>query len=1161
MIEKKLICSEFLGSSNNYWLRQIPFLPSESIEILDETATGSVCLTSFRLILYCKHQENIISIPTLLIRLVESSSLVHMCIVTKIGKVFTCQFKSVLACEAWVKHINAVLESPKNFSQTFAFRFQDVLKRRDVNHPFLIPVKETLDLGVNDTTFEAQLVLHEFTRMGFNSNWKITDINSDFKICSSYPKYHIMPRDISDQVVPSMATFRSHNRFPSVVWRSRRTGAVLLRCAQPCVGIMCSRNEVDERFVGAVLENCKRDPQTRQNQEDSFGLLIIDARNYSAAQFNRLRGGGFEYMEYYDQSEIRFMELPNLHAVRLSFERLILLYRKPDSNWYSALERTMWLTYISQLLKAACEVVAGLDVKGRPVMVHCTDGWDRTPQLTSLAQILLDPYYRTIQGFRILVEREWLQFGHKFADRCGHSLRTCSPEEQSPIFLQWLDCVRQVQRQFPSYFEFNEFFLIKMAIHTYSGLFGTFLYNSELERQAAHCASQTCSIWAFLNPKHNWSIYNYLYEEKLEVINPAWHVRSLELWDSLYVNALLPSNTTPPLSQPPALTTPFRRSSDTPVPLQISTSCFNAASSLGVLSSGPPTTSIASTLSSVAAGTNASSLDETSVPLRSQSMCSINLASATVPSAPSPLPELTIKPVPPLRGASLELVYNDQTQASRVAQCSLSPVYSKLSKEDEKARVAAVDADDSALKCSLSDQALSMNVADDSPLPGQVRSSSAPFSSLERKKSTRGFRLSSLGDNETIVVNDAPLDEIRDAGDAEGLDSVTVTTAAEAALDRIAVSKSFIQTQTVLPSSFSPTAWSSGYFNPPVFSTTYRKLTDESVSLGENGETVDKSSVPSSSNHAYEGSVSKVVSDNLFNQNQSRTGNDLQHGHSTSNNIKRDTESGVPNLTDSNLNLTDTLLDAGASSGRHLDMGDSNFPTDLDGLPLRIDTVTAKLHQRHRQEARASAEHQCRIDRLEAEIANLKVEMARLRELTTKTNEVVTRSADYAYQSAFPQSTPSLVATAQNGYANRPMNQPSSIAEALTDAIDSQQPINGCNSCGDVYETVHGALLDTQPATDDGLLNWSEGFVSTATLPRRHKYGPSTSSDVSSFDVVERSAVPSCSGSGGEPVCDGFDYTVGCLISPSCGFVELSIRRNNSCPRCTVCHTMLRYGW
>ena len=65
---------------------------------------------------------------------------------------------------------------------------------------------------------------------------------------------------------------------------------------------------------------------------DSHTLLIIDARNYSAAQLNRLRGGGFEYMEYYDQSQIRFMDLPNLHAVRMSFERLVCLIRKPDSR-------------------------------------------------------------------------------------------------------------------------------------------------------------------------------------------------------------------------------------------------------------------------------------------------------------------------------------------------------------------------------------------------------------------------------------------------------------------------------------------------------------------------------------------------------------------------------------------------------------------------------------------------------------------------------------------------------------------------------------------------------------------------------------------------------------------------------------------------------------
>lgn len=38
---------------------------------------------------------------------------------------------------------------------------------------------------------------------------------------------------------------------------------------------------------------------------------------------------------------------------------------------------------------------------GDPVLVHCSDGWDRTSQLASLAQLLLDPYYRTIEGFQV----------------------------------------------------------------------------------------------------------------------------------------------------------------------------------------------------------------------------------------------------------------------------------------------------------------------------------------------------------------------------------------------------------------------------------------------------------------------------------------------------------------------------------------------------------------------------------------------------------------------------------------------------------------------------------------------------------------------------------------------------------------------------------------
>lgn len=43
------------------------------------------------------------------------------------------------------------------------------------------------------------------------------------------------------------------------------------------------------------------------------------------------------------------------------------------------------------------------------MLVHGTEGTDSTLQVTSLAQIILDPECRTIRGFETLIEREWLQ--------------------------------------------------------------------------------------------------------------------------------------------------------------------------------------------------------------------------------------------------------------------------------------------------------------------------------------------------------------------------------------------------------------------------------------------------------------------------------------------------------------------------------------------------------------------------------------------------------------------------------------------------------------------------------------------------------------------------------------------------------------------------------
>lgn len=40
-------------------------------------------------------------------------------------------------------------------------------------------------------------------------------------------------------------------------------------------------------------------------------------------------------------------------------------------------------------------------LEGVSVLVHCSDGWDRTAQVCSVASVLLDPYYRTLKGLMV----------------------------------------------------------------------------------------------------------------------------------------------------------------------------------------------------------------------------------------------------------------------------------------------------------------------------------------------------------------------------------------------------------------------------------------------------------------------------------------------------------------------------------------------------------------------------------------------------------------------------------------------------------------------------------------------------------------------------------------------------------------------------------------
>ncbi|XP_059379347.1 myotubularin-related protein 3-like isoform X3 [Carassius carassius] len=554
---------------------QVPYpeLHGEYTKFVGRAEDAIIAMSSYRL--HIKFKESVVnncscevSVPLQLIESVECREMFQMHITCKDCKVIRCQFSTFEQCQEWLKRLNAVVRPPSQIEELFSFPFHAWSAEKEQHGDLCRPGDHVMSRFHN-----------EVERMGFDTlnAWRVSEINNKYKLCSSYPQLLLVPAWITDKELENVAAFRSWKRIPAVVYRHQSTGAVIARCGQPEVSWWGWRNADDEHLVQSIARACAVDSSsckgisngsfsreytngtdlsdvdfdssmTNSSEVETLAiqprkLLILDARSYAAAVANRAKGGGCECPEYYPNCEVLFMGMANIHSIRKSFQSLrFLCTQMPDpANWLSALESTKWLQHLSLLLKASLLVVNAVDRDHRPVLVHCSDGWDRTPQIVALAKVLLDPYYRTIEGFQVLVETEWLDFGHKFADRCGHGENAEDLNERCPVFLQWLDCVHQLQRQSPCSFEFNEAFLVKLVQHTYSCLFGTFLCNSRKEREDRHIQERTCSVWSLLRAS-NRSFRNMLYSSHSEtVLHPVCHVRNLMLWTAVYLPSSSPT--------------------------------------------------------------------------------------------------------------------------------------------------------------------------------------------------------------------------------------------------------------------------------------------------------------------------------------------------------------------------------------------------------------------------------------------------------------------------------------------------------------------------------------------------------------------------------------------------------------------------------------------
>jgi len=236
-----------------------------------------------------------------------------------------------------------------------------------------------------------------------------------------------------------------------------------------------------------------------------------------------MRGGGYEHASDYGSTRpVHFCAIPNIHAVRAAFAAVA-------AGGGGAVGR--WLDLQASLLGGAAHVARLLAGERTSVFLHCSDGWDRTPQLTSLAMLLCDAHYRSLRGFAALVEKEWLSFGHCFDTRAG---RRGPASKAAPIFEQFLDAVWQLVRQQPAAFEFGEAALLAMAAEARrTDGRGPFRGDSAAERAALAPPTQT--VWEVLRSHRTGGA-----AADLGVLRPRCDAPSLAHWEALFRLAARP---------------------------------------------------------------------------------------------------------------------------------------------------------------------------------------------------------------------------------------------------------------------------------------------------------------------------------------------------------------------------------------------------------------------------------------------------------------------------------------------------------------------------------------------------------------------------------------------------------------------------------------------
>src|SRR5690606_25836493 len=103
-------------------------------------------------------------------------------------------------------------------------------------------------------------------------------------------------------------------------------------------------------------------------------------------------GAGSENMDNYRMGGSctkQYLGIDNIHVMRESLMKVVEAIKDSDVTPLppnkELLRKSGWLGHVTTLMEGVAIIVKQVAIQHSHVLIHCSDGWDRTSQLSALA--------------------------------------------------------------------------------------------------------------------------------------------------------------------------------------------------------------------------------------------------------------------------------------------------------------------------------------------------------------------------------------------------------------------------------------------------------------------------------------------------------------------------------------------------------------------------------------------------------------------------------------------------------------------------------------------------------------------------------------------------------------------------------------------------------